>query len=104
MRVEEGGIFGFVGPNGAGKSTTIRTLLNLIFPSSGHGRIFGLDVARDSVQIRKGVGYLGGETGYYDDLTVEGLLRYTASFHRGDFTVRIRELRKSFWPRPAELL
>ncbi|HPZ42342.1 MAG TPA: ATP-binding cassette domain-containing protein, partial [Bacillota bacterium] len=39
LRVEEGGIFGFVGPNGAGKSTTIRTLLNLIFPSSGHARI-----------------------------------------------------------------
>lgn len=102
LQVEEGEIFGFVGPNGAGKSTTIRTLLNLIYPSSGSARIFSLDVCRDSVQIRKEVGYLGGEMGYYDDLTVEGLLRYTASFHGGDFTARIRELTGIFEIEPEK--
>ncbi len=96
LQVEEGEIFGFVGPNGAGKSTTIRTLLNFIFPSSGSARIFGLDVCRDSVRIRKMVGYLGGETGYYDDLTVEGLLRYMASFHGAAFSAGIRELAEVF--------
>ena len=96
LQVGEGEIFGFVGPNGAGKSTTIRTLLNFIFPSSGSARIFGLDVCRDSVKIRQEVGYLGGEMGYYDELTVEGLLRYAASFHGGDCTARIRELAALF--------
>ena len=43
MDVEEGEIFGFIGPNGAGKSTTIRTLLSLIYKTSGEARIFGMD-------------------------------------------------------------
>ncbi len=102
LQVEEGEIFGFVGPNGAGKSTTIRTLLNFIFPSSGGARIFGLDVCRDSVRIRKEVGYLGGETGYYDDLTVEGLLRYTAAFYGGGADARIKELTAIFEIEPEK--
>ena len=102
LQVEEGEIFGFVGPNGAGKSTTLRTLLNLIFPGSGSARIFGLDVCRDSVRIRKEVGYLGGETGYYDDLTVEGLLRYTAAFYGGGADARIKELTAIFEIEPEK--
>ena len=43
FNVEEGEIFGFIGPNGAGKSTTIRTLLSLIYPTSGNAKIFGMD-------------------------------------------------------------
>ncbi|MCX7771702.1 MAG: ATP-binding cassette domain-containing protein, partial [Clostridia bacterium] len=48
FNVEEGEIFGFIGPNGAGKSTTIRTLLALIYPSSGTATIFGKDCIRDA--------------------------------------------------------
>ena len=44
MSVVEGEIFGFIGPNGAGKSTTIRTLLGLIYPTSGSAKIFGKDI------------------------------------------------------------
>lgn len=102
LQVEEGEIFGFVGPNGAGKTTTIRTLLNFIFPSSGSARIFGLDACRDSVRIRKEVGYLGGEMGYYDDLTVDGLLRYAASFHGGGSNARIKELAEIFEIEPEK--
>ena len=61
--VEEGEVFGFLGPNGAGKTTTIRTLLNLLHPSSGSARIFGLDSRRDSVAIRGQLGNLPGEFG-----------------------------------------
>ena len=43
LTVTEGEVFGFIGPNGAGKSTTIRTLLSLIYKTSGEARIFGLD-------------------------------------------------------------
>ena len=52
IAVEAGEVFGFLGPNGAGKTTTIRTLLDLLHPSSGSARIFGLDSQRDSVAIR----------------------------------------------------
>lgn len=95
LRVEEGEIFGFIGPNGAGKSTTIRTLLNYIFPTSGQARIFGLDVVADSAKIRADVGYLPGEVGYYDDMSAEVLLQYSASFYPGGYRqhrARIDEL------------
>ncbi len=47
--VEAGEVFGYLGPNGAGKTTTIRTLLDLIRPTSGHCRIFGLDCQEESI-------------------------------------------------------
>ena len=50
--VQPGEVFGFLGPNGAGKTTTIRTLLDLLHPTGGTARLFGLDSRRDSVEIR----------------------------------------------------
>ncbi len=64
MAVEDGEIFGFLGPNGAGKTTTIRTLLDLLHPTSGSARILGLDSRRDSVAIRARLGNLPGEFGF----------------------------------------
>ncbi len=64
ITVEPGEIFGFLGPNGAGKTTTIRTLLDLLHPTSGSARIFGLDSRRDSVAIRTRLGNLPGDFGY----------------------------------------
>jgi ABC-2 type transport system ATP-binding protein len=64
LAVEPGEVFGFLGPNGAGKTTTIRTLLDLLHPSSGSARIFGLDSRRDSVAIRARLGNLPGDFGY----------------------------------------
>ncbi|HEX7278337.1 MAG TPA: ATP-binding cassette domain-containing protein [Solirubrobacterales bacterium] len=58
--VEPGEVFGFLGPNGAGKTTTIRALLDLLHPSSGSARLFGLDSRRDSVAIRARLGNLDG--------------------------------------------
>jgi len=62
--VRPGEVFGFLGPNGAGKTTTIRTLLDLIHPTSGSARIFGLDSRRDSVAIRGRLGNLPGDFGF----------------------------------------
>jgi len=92
LAVEEGEIFGFIGPNGAGKSTTIRSLLGLIFPTSGSGRIFGLDIVRDTKEIKKRVGYMPAEAGYYHKMDVAELLRYSAGFYDGDGEERMREL------------
>ncbi len=64
LKVEPGEVFGFLGPNGAGKTTTIRTLLDLLHPSRGSARIFGLDSRRDSVAIRARLGNLPGDFGF----------------------------------------
>src|SRR5512136_3244339 len=79
--VHEGEIFGFIGPNGAGKSTTIRTLLSLIYPTSGSATIFGKDCIKYGYEIRRDIGYLPSEVFYYDNMKVLELLKYSASFY-----------------------
>jgi ABC-2 type transport system ATP-binding protein len=92
LSVSEGEIFGFIGPNGAGKSTTIRTLLTLIYPTSGGAEIFGKDVIKFGPEIKKEIGYLPGEVFYYDNMRVKDLLNYSASFYKKDCSKRIKEL------------
>jgi ABC-2 type transport system ATP-binding protein len=92
FNVEEGEIFGFIGPNGAGKSTTIRTLLSLIYPTSGSATIFGKDCIEFGTEIRKEIGYLPSEVFYYDNMKVIDLLKYSATFYKKDCTKRIKEL------------
>lgn len=90
--IEEGDIFGFIGPNGAGKSTTIRTLLALIYPTSGSATIFGKDCIKYAPEIAKEVGYLPSEVFYYDNMRAIDLLKYSASFYKKDCSLRIKEL------------
>jgi ABC-2 type transport system ATP-binding protein len=78
IAVRAGEIFGFLGPNGAGKSTTIRLLLGYLHPTSGEGRVLGLDIVREGVAIRGRIGYLPGGIALYDSLTGERLLDYLA--------------------------
>ena len=92
LSVEAGEIFGFIGPNGAGKSTTIRTLLSLIYKTSGEAKIFGLDSQTHSVEILADVGYLPSEVFYYDNMRAIDLFKYSASFYKKDCTKRIAEL------------
>ncbi len=92
FHVEQGEIFGFIGPNGAGKSTTIRTLLSLIYPTSGSATIFGKDIIEHGPEIKKEIGYLPSEVFYYDNMKVIDLLKYSASFYKKDCTKRIKEL------------
>ena len=92
FNVEEGEIFGFIGPNGAGKSTTIRTLLSLIYPTSGNAKIFGRDSVKYAPEIKKQIGYLPSEVFYYDNMKVMDLLKYSASFYKKDCSKRIKEL------------
>jgi ABC-2 type transport system ATP-binding protein len=92
FKVKEGEIFGFIGPNGAGKSTTIRTMLSLIYPTSGNVVIFGKDAIEFGPEVRKEIGYLPSEIFYYDKMKVIDLLKYSASFYEGDCNERIYEL------------
>lgn len=91
LNVEQGEVFGFIGPNGAGKSTTIRTLLGLIYPTSGSATIFGKSCT-EAPDVRKELGYLPSEVFYYDNMKVIDLLKYSASFYNKDCTRRIKEL------------
>src|SRR3954462_1319547 len=79
IAVREGEVFGFLGPNGAGKSTTIRLLLGFLHPTAGSARVLGLDTVRDSVAIRRRLGYLPSGIALYDTLTGEQLLDYLAA-------------------------
>lgn len=90
--IKEGEIFGFIGPNGAGKSTTIRTLLNFIYPTSGKASIFGKDIVKDSLEIRRDIGYLPSEVYYYDDMKVSELLQYSQAFYKKGNLQRVKEL------------
>ena len=92
LTVREGEIFGFIGPNGAGKSTTIRTMLNLISPTKGDIKIFGMDSVKEADKIAQHIGYLPSEVFYYDDMKVKELLNYSASFYKKDCSERIRAL------------
>jgi ABC-2 type transport system ATP-binding protein len=80
LRVPQKSIFAFLGPNGAGKTTTIKLLLGLIKPSSGSGEILGMDILRDSVDIRARIGYLPQDTRFYEHMTARQTLQYTARF------------------------
>ena len=80
LQVPQHSIFGFLGPNGAGKTTTIKLLLGLSRPTSGSGKIFGYDIVKDSVKIRRRVGYLAQDPRYYEYMSARETLRFTAKF------------------------
>lgn len=92
FNVEEKEIFGFIGPNGSGKSTTLRTLLALIYPTSGSAKIFGKDCIKYQAEIKNEIGYLPSEVFYYEKMKVIDLLNYSASFYKKDCKKRINEL------------
>ncbi|OQA81173.1 MAG: putative ABC transporter ATP-binding protein YbhF [bacterium ADurb.Bin243] len=79
--VKKGSIFGFLGPNGAGKSTTIKMLCGLLTPSAGSGRIGGLDIMKDSENIKKNIGYMSQKFSLYDDLSVMENIKFFGSLY-----------------------
>jgi ABC-2 type transport system ATP-binding protein len=81
LQVPKNSIFGFLGPNGAGKTTAIKLLLGLTRPSSGGGAIFGQDIVKNSVEIRKRIGYLAQDPRFYEHMTARETLRFKARFY-----------------------
>ena len=82
LKVEEGETFGFLGPNGAGKTTTILMLLGLSEPTDGHAFVCGFDPTRQPLEVKKRVGYLPENPGFYEDLTARENLFYIARLNR----------------------
>ena len=80
LRVEPGRCYGFFGRNGAGKTTTIKCLLNLLRPTSGEVRLFGMDPARNEVAVKSRLAYVPDYVAFYPWMTVRDTLEYFASF------------------------
>ena len=82
LTVEEGEIFGFLGPNGAGKTTTILMLLGLTEATSGRATVCGFDPTRESLEVKRRVGYLPENPGFYEDISARENLLYMARLNR----------------------
>lgn len=78
FEVQEGDVFGLLGPNGAGKSTTILMLLGLTEPTSGEVSVCGYDPVHHPLEVKRQVGYLPEKLGFYEELSAEENLKYTA--------------------------
>ena len=92
LEVAPGEFFGFIGPNGAGKSTTIRTLLGLISPTAGKGRVFGMDIVKNKKAILERVGYLPSDIAFYSGMKVRDMLKLSADLHRKNCDAAAAEL------------
>jgi ABC-2 type transport system ATP-binding protein len=100
LTVATGEVFGFLGPNGAGKTTTIRTLLDLIRPTSGKAEVLGLDSVDDSITIHRRVGYLPGELALWEWMTTRQLLDHLGKLRGGIDTGYRDELIERFQVEP----
>ena len=107
--VAKGEIFGLLGPNGAGKTTTILMLLGLTEVSGGEIRVLDHDPVRDPLGVKRRVGYLPDQVGFYDNLTAYDNMAYTASLIGIPAGERRRRIMESFERvhlavRPAQVL
>jgi ABC-2 type transport system ATP-binding protein len=82
LRVAAGRCYGFFGRNGAGKTTTIKCLLNVIRPTSGEAKLFGLDASRDEVAVKSRLAYVPDHVAFYPWMTVRETLDYFAAFRQ----------------------
>lgn len=89
LHVRPGRCYGFFGRNGAGKTTTIKCLLNLLRPTSGEARIFGMDPAAREVEVKSRIAYVPDHVAFYPWMSVRDTLDYFAAF-------------RSHWNRTAE--
>ncbi len=83
LEIHAGEVFGFIGPNGAGKTTTIRLLMDLIRPDRGTARLLGLDARRDSIAIKRRVGYLPGELPQFPHVRASHVITLMAGLRGG---------------------
>lgn len=95
LTIRKGEIFGLLGPNGAGKTTTILMMLGLTEPTSGKVRVCGIDSTSNPIEVKRRVGYLPENVGFYDDLTGLQNLVFTARLNHlsgKEATIRAEQL------------
>ncbi|MCG6910475.1 MAG: ABC transporter ATP-binding protein [Deltaproteobacteria bacterium] len=79
--VNQGEIFGFLGPNGAGKTTTLLMLMGLTEPTSGSARVLGINPTREPIKVKRKIGYLQENMGFYRDMNALQSLAYIAALN-----------------------
>lgn len=95
FNVYEGEIFGFLGANGAGKTTAMRMLCALSKPTSGHGKVAGFDIGRESELVKRNIGYMSQKFSLYEDLKVWENIRLFAGIYGmkdKDIAIKTEEL------------
>ena len=93
FNVKSGSIFGLIGPNGAGKTTTMRMLYGMLSPSSGRAIIAGLDIAKESIKIKRIIGLLPESTGFYNWMNGEEYLYYFARLYNIEEPIARKKIR-----------
>jgi ABC-2 type transport system ATP-binding protein len=83
LSVPRGSIFGFLGRNGAGKTTTIKLLLGLLKPEAGVCRVDGLDSVRNTIAVRRAVGYMAEDQRMFGWMRVGQIIKWVGSFYPG---------------------
>jgi ABC-2 type transport system ATP-binding protein len=81
LQVPAGSLFGLLGPNGAGKSTTLKMLMGICRPTSGHANVLGMDAQTESLKIRRRVGFIPEDKSLYSDMIVRDFLKVYGSFY-----------------------
>jgi ABC-2 type transport system ATP-binding protein len=90
IAVPEGEVWGFLGPNGSGKTTTIRMLCGLLHADAGEGTCLGFDLASQSEQIKRQVGYMTQRFSFWEDLTIRENLEFVGRMYDvADRTARV---------------
>lgn len=102
LHVQAGEVYGFLGANGAGKSTTIRLLLNFIQPSAGTAHIMGIDSVKDTVAVKKHVGYLAGDVALWPKVTGNEMFAYLMKLQSQTKTEYLKDLIKRFEAEPEK--
>lgn len=82
LQVPKGSIFGFIGSNGSGKTTTIRMICGLLTPTNGGGTCLGLDISKNTHELKRKIGYVTQKFSYYSKLTVFENLQFIAGIYK----------------------
>jgi ABC-2 type transport system ATP-binding protein len=93
--IREGEIFGFLGPNGSGKTTTLLMLLGLTEPSEGWAKVADFDPTREAIKVKKIVGYIPENVGFYEDMNAVENLRFLARLNHIPDAVSSRKIEEA---------